>query len=93
LFQEFSQADASTSRKYGGTGLGLVITRRFCQMMGGDVNVSSEQGKGSTFTLRLPAIVVDPKAEATQTRDDTAPTIEKRDQSIGTLLVIEEARS
>ena len=54
LFQAFTQADASTSRKYGGTGLGLVISRRFCQMMGGDVTVTSEPGKGSTFTVRLP---------------------------------------
>jgi GAF domain-containing protein/DNA-binding response OmpR family regulator/anti-sigma regulatory factor (Ser/Thr protein kinase) len=57
LFQEFSQADASTTRKYGGTGLGLVISRRFCQMMGGDITVDSQPGKGSTFTIRLPRIV------------------------------------
>ena len=62
LFQPFVQADASTTRKYGGTGLGLVISRRFCQLMGGDVTVSSEAGKGSTFEMRLPAIVVDPAA-------------------------------
>jgi signal transduction histidine kinase len=57
LFQEFSQASSSTASKYGGTGLGLVISRRFCQMMGGDITVASEPGHGSTFTIRLPRIV------------------------------------
>jgi len=55
LFQEFSQASSKTASKYGGTGLGLVISRRFCQMMGGDITVTSEPGKGSVFTVRLPA--------------------------------------
>jgi signal transduction histidine kinase/CheY-like chemotaxis protein len=57
LFKAFSQADASTTRKYGGSGLGLVITRHFCRMMGGDIEVSSEPDKGSVFTVRLPAVV------------------------------------
>jgi GAF domain-containing protein len=54
LFEEFSQADATTAQKFGGTGLGLAITRKLARMMGGDVTVTSEPGKGSVFTVRLP---------------------------------------
>jgi GAF domain-containing protein len=54
LFEEFSQADATTAQKFGGTGLGLAITRKLARMMGGDVTVASEAGKGSVFTVRLP---------------------------------------
>ena len=54
LFEEFTQADASTAQRFGGTGLGLAITRKLTRMMGGDVTVTSEPGKGSAFTVRLP---------------------------------------
>jgi hypothetical protein len=63
LFQEFAQAEASTSRRYGGTGLGLALSRRLCRLMGGDVTVVSEHGRGSTFTIRLPVAVTEPDGE------------------------------
>jgi len=59
LFQTFSQADTSTTRKFGGSGLGLALTRRFCQLMGGDVTVRSVPGESSIFTIKVPASVDD----------------------------------
>lgn len=61
VFKEFTQADASTTRRYGGTGLGLTISRRFCQMMGGDIMVESEYNKGTIFTIILPETVSETK--------------------------------
>jgi signal transduction histidine kinase/DNA-binding response OmpR family regulator len=78
LFQDFTQADASTTRKFGGTGLGLALTRRFCQMMGGDVTVHSKEGEGSTFTIKLPAIVIEPEVP----RSDDPPGEDTRTASI-----------
>jgi signal transduction histidine kinase/DNA-binding response OmpR family regulator len=70
LFQDFTQADTSTTRRFGGTGLGLALTRRFCQMMGGDVTVHSVPDEGSVFTIKLPAVVSDAEPEP---EDEAAP--------------------
>jgi signal transduction histidine kinase len=59
LFQDFNQAEASTASKYGGTGLGLALSQNLCRMMGGDISVHSEYGKGSRFTIRIPAYIED----------------------------------
>jgi len=66
LFEPFTQAEASTATKYGGTGLGLTISRRFCRMMGGDIVAASEAGAGSTFTVRLPLQLAEPQAAVSE---------------------------
>ncbi|TDJ51667.1 MAG: DUF429 domain-containing protein [Nitrospina sp.] len=58
VFSEFTQADSTITRKFGGTGLGMAISRRFCRMMGGDISAQSELNKGSTLTVQLPAKVI-----------------------------------
>ena len=89
VFEEFSQADDSTTRNYGGTGLGLPISRRFCQMMGGDISVTSTAGDGSTFTIELPLVVQEILPDsAAQTESPSAVTPKPGDESV--VLVIDD---
>jgi signal transduction histidine kinase/DNA-binding response OmpR family regulator len=94
VFEEFGQAEETTSREYGGTGLGLPISRRFCQMLGGDLTVESLSGVGSTFTIRVPAVLpgssVRPPVEATPAKTQ-AQLAKIREAGAGrTVLVIDD---
>ncbi|HEV2689166.1 MAG TPA: CHASE3 domain-containing protein, partial [Bryobacteraceae bacterium] len=92
LFEAFTQAENSTSSKYGGTGLGLAISRQFCRMLGGDISVSSEPEKGSTFVVRLPANVAMPPGEPEPPTAPLAPTQPAQSEAPvgGRVLVIDD---
>jgi signal transduction histidine kinase/DNA-binding response OmpR family regulator len=90
LFKPFSQADSSTTRMYGGTGLGLSITKKFCEMMGGDVTVESEVGKGTSFTIRLPAVTEEQLPETPAPPSDVAADALPARPGGDTVLVIDD---
>jgi CheY-like chemotaxis protein len=97
LFQPFVQADESIHKKYGGTGLGLAISRSLCRLMGGDITVASEPGKGSSFSVRLPAEVQAAAGEAATPAERRAalpppapPVAEVRRDGLNTVLIIDD---
>ncbi len=87
VFDEFSQADETTTRDYGGTGLGLPISRRFCQMMGGDLTVDSVVGQGSTFTIHLPR---EGRESAEDAAEREAPAVTAGAGEERTVLVVDD---
>ena len=93
LFERFAQADDTTTRKFGGTGLGLALSRAFARLLGGDITVRSAMGTSTTFTLRVPATA--PEHPAAQVDEEDAPSVEvsetKADQDL--VLVIDDDAS
>ena len=94
VFDEFSQADSSTTRDYGGTGLGLPISRRFCQLLGGDLTVRSNVGEGTTFTMRVPVLLpgvdAETPVEVTPVKTDAELEVLRLSGAERTVLVIDD---
>ncbi|MCK5092675.1 MAG: response regulator, partial [Gammaproteobacteria bacterium] len=91
LFKSFTQADVSTTRKYGGTGLGLTISREFCKMMGGDITVASNINEGSSFTVILPLQAEPPATDDVSTQIAT-PAHARFPKDLSRLIVSKERR-
>ncbi|MCK5433103.1 MAG: PAS domain-containing protein, partial [Gammaproteobacteria bacterium] len=95
VFEEFAQADDSTTRDYGGTGLGLAISKRFCKLLGGDLTVQSGIGEGSTFTIRVPVVLPGTKpeissAESSQETSDIDLASIREIEAGSTILIIDD---
>ena len=98
IFDPFIQADGSTSRKYGGTGLGLAITKQLAKLLGGELILTSEEGKGSVFSLRIPAgldVTKQPLLERDKIASDTSTDKEEMEQPefLGNVLVAEDVEA
>jgi len=90
LFEPFAQAEASTQQKYGGTGLGLALTRRFAELLGGDIQLQSTAGQGTTFTVRVPASVTLPKTAAQVAPRQIAAPAPAVAAFAGTILIVDD---
>ena len=90
LFEPFAQAEASTQQKYGGTGLGLALSRRFAELLGGDIQLQSTAGQGTTFTVRVPASATLPKAAAQVAPRQTAAPAPAVAAFAGTILIVDD---
>jgi signal transduction histidine kinase/CheY-like chemotaxis protein len=90
LFEPFAQAEASTQQKYGGTGLGLALTRRFAELLGGDIQMQSTAGQGTTFTVRVPASVAAPQAKAQVVPRQAAALTPAVEAFAGTILIVDD---
>ncbi len=95
IFEEFSQADDSTTKDFGGTGLGLSLVRRFCEMMGGRIWVESTMGEGSSFILELPTTVVEQEEGPAEDQAEETNKLSSEETAvpgIGSVLVIDDDR-